>query len=79
MPSLVGHYRLELLGSGGTRVEYQIDVDLGGHVPSFIARYVGEQMPLNTVSGLRAQVARTGGQYDDWIREWLDTAPFEAE
>jgi hypothetical protein len=60
MPSLVGYYRLESLGSEGTRVEYRIDVDIGGRVPSFMARYVSEEMPLNTVRGLRAQVAKTG-------------------
>ena len=58
----------------GTRVEYQIDVDLGGRVPGFIARYVSEEMPLNTVRGLRAQVAKTRGQYDAFIRERLDAA-----
>ncbi|MBW2290099.1 MAG: SRPBCC family protein [Deltaproteobacteria bacterium] len=79
MASLVGYYRLESLGSEGTRVEYQIDVDLGGRVPRFITRYVSEQMPLNTVRGLRAQVAKTRGRYDESIREWLDTGRFGAE
>jgi hypothetical protein len=79
MPSLVGHYRLESLGSEGTRAEYQIDVDLGGRVPRFMARYVSEEMPLNTVRRLRAQVAKTRGQYDEFIRERLDAARFGAK
>jgi hypothetical protein len=72
MPSLVGHYRLESLGPEGTSVEYQIDVDLGGRVPRFAARYASEEMPLNTVRGLRAQVEKTRGQYDEFIRERRD-------
>ena len=79
MPSLVGHYRLESLGSEGTRVEYRIDADLGGRVPRFIARYVSEEMPLNTVRGLRAQVEETRGQYDESIRKLLATARFGSE
>jgi hypothetical protein len=72
MPSLVGHYRLESVGPEETRVEYQIDVDLGGRVPGFIARYAGEEMPFATVRGLRAQVAKTRGQYDDFVRGLRD-------
>jgi len=79
MPSLLGHYRLESLGSEGTRVEYQIDVDLGGRVPRFAARYASEEMPLNTVRGLRAQVEKTRGQYDEFISEGLDAGRFGAK
>jgi len=58
MPSVDGYYRLEALDAGRTRVEYELEMDMGGLVPSFVTRYVSDEMPLHTLQGLKQQVKK---------------------
>ena len=58
MPSVDGDYRLEALDAGRTRVEYELEMDMGGLVPSFVTHYVSDEMPLHTLKGLKQQVQR---------------------
>ena len=69
---LEGGFALQALDQHRTRVEYRMRVDLGGAVPGWIARFAAEDMPLATLTGLRRQVAKTGGVYDAFVRAWSE-------
>ena len=70
MPRLEGHYALEALGAQRTRVEYQVDIDAGGALPSWLARRTTRDDPLQTLRKLRDRVAETRGRYADFVRRW---------
>jgi len=67
---LEGRYALRALDPQRTRVEYLMRVDLGGAVPRWLAGFVAEDMPLDTLTGLRRQVAATEGTYDAFVNAW---------
>lgn len=56
MPRLVGFYKMWRLGPEQTKVVYQVEVDIGGSVPRFIAERVARDMPYETLSRLRTRV-----------------------
>jgi START domain len=56
MPRLVGYYKMWRLGPEQTKVVYQVEVDIGGSVPRFIAERVARDMPYETLARLRARV-----------------------
>jgi len=58
MPAVDGSYRLEALDAARTRVEYELEMDIGGLVPSFVTHYVSDDMPIHTLKGLKRQVQR---------------------
>jgi hypothetical protein len=58
MPHLAGHWKLRALGAGRTRVEYQVDADPGGRLPKWLVRQASRNLPLETLQGLRKEVAR---------------------
>lgn len=76
-PFVAGHYALESLGPERTQVTYQIGIDVGGYVPGFATRFVSEEMPIDTLVKLRAQVAKTRGEYRELVARWqaLDALP----
>jgi hypothetical protein len=41
-----------------TRVVYQVEVDIGGSVPTFVAKRVARDMPYETLSRLRERVKK---------------------
>ena len=55
---LHGHYRVQSIAPGRSRGEYEVDVDLGGSLPDWLASQVGRDNPIDTMLGLRAQLAR---------------------
>jgi hypothetical protein len=65
MSYLHGHYHLWAEDDAHTRVEYQVDSDPGGSLPTRLATRGTREMPLETLRGLRTQVVRTRGTYDD--------------
>lgn len=64
MTYLRGHYHLWAEDAGRTRVEYQVDSDPGGRLPTWLATRGTRDMPLESLKGLRAQVAKTRGTYE---------------
>ncbi len=63
MPHVSGSYKLRALPSGRTRVEYLVDADPGGSLPSWLASATSKDNPLLTLIGLREEVERrTGGR-----------------
>jgi hypothetical protein len=69
MPYLRGHYHLWSEGDTRTRVEYQVDGDPGGTLPTWLAARGTRDMPLETLRALRTQLVRTRGTYDERIAE----------
>ena len=56
MPRLAGSYVLTKLGPATTRVRYTIEADIGGSVPTWLAKRVAKEMPYETLYRLRARV-----------------------
>lgn len=56
MPRLVGSYFLTKLGPAKTRVRYTIEADVGGSIPTWLAKRVAKEMPYETLDRLRARV-----------------------
>lgn len=67
MTYLHGHYHLWAEGPGRTRVEYQVDSDPGGRLPTWLATRGTRDMPLETLRDLRQQVVRTRGQHAEQL------------
>jgi hypothetical protein len=74
MEKLQGYYKLSALGSSKTWVEFEVDADPGGMLPTWIAKLATRRLPLHTIRNLRKQVARTRGWYQDRIRRWRSGA-----
>lgn len=55
MPRLEGFYKLWQVAPGRTRVVYQVEVDIGGSVPKFVAERIARDMPYETLRRLRAR------------------------
>jgi hypothetical protein len=71
---LEGVYELRSEGPERTRVDYRMQIELGGYVPRWLASFATEDMPVATLEGLRRQVAATRGAYDDFVRAWPEAA-----
>lgn len=56
MPRLAGFYKLTQLTSTHTRVVYQVEADIGGSIPDWIAREVARDLPYYTLLSLRERV-----------------------
>lgn len=60
MPRLVGFYKMEQLAPNRTRVTYQVEADVGGSVPRWLADRVAKEMPFKTLSRLRERLGKRG-------------------
>ena len=56
MPKLEGFYRLWQMSPTRTKVVYQVEADVGGAVPKWIAARVAKEMPYETLAALRRRV-----------------------
>jgi hypothetical protein len=61
---------LRKLDDDTTLVDYQVQVDPGGSSPDWLVRAASKHTPLDTLLGLRKQLARTRGRYAETIRAW---------
>jgi hypothetical protein len=52
-----GFYRMWQLDRARTKVVYQVEADVGGSVPRWMAERVARDMPYETLSRLRQRVA----------------------
>jgi hypothetical protein len=59
MPRLVGSYKMQQLGPKQTKITYEVEADIGGSIPTFIAKQAAKDMPYLTLSRLRARVEGT--------------------
>ncbi len=53
-----------------TDVEFQMRVEPGGNHPEWAVRRASKSVPYDTLSGLRKQVQRTRGQYDETLQRY---------
>ena len=59
MPRIDGFYRLwQGSAPGVTNVLYQVEVDIGGNVPDFLARRYARNLPFHTLDRLRERVEK---------------------
>ncbi|HEX5661490.1 MAG TPA: START domain-containing protein [Polyangiales bacterium] len=47
-----------------THVDYRVRADPGGSNPEWAVKWASKNIPLDTLTGLRKQVAKTRGKYD---------------
>lgn len=62
MPRLEGFYRLWTGKGGTTNVLYQVEVDIAGNVPDFMARRHARKLPEKTLEALRERVEKKVGK-----------------
>jgi len=70
MPRVRGHYRLTRLSDTATRVEFQVQADIGGWVPDSLAAMTSKTIPRDTLKGLRRQVSKMRGHYTDFLKKY---------
>ncbi len=56
MPKLVGFYKMVQHASNRTTVTYQVEADIGGSIPDWIADQVAKDLPFYTLLALRERV-----------------------
>lgn len=56
MPRLEGAYTMTAEGPDLTRVSYQVEADIGGRIPDWLATLVARDLPVKTLSRLRERV-----------------------
>lgn len=61
--------RISIRNSGDNQVfvRYQLKLDSGGALPKWIVNQFTKNVPINTLTALKAQVEKTRGQYRDFI------------
>ncbi|MEL6177434.1 MAG: START domain-containing protein [Myxococcota bacterium] len=70
MPRLRGHYKLKILDENKTRVEYMVEANPGGSLPTWLVAKASEELPLQTLVNLRKQVKKTKGKYPSFVNKW---------
>ena len=57
MQHLRGEFRLRIQAPGETRVEYRLDIDPGGSIPTWLVKRTSRDIPFHTLRNLRKRVA----------------------
>jgi hypothetical protein len=70
LESVQGYFRLTALGPNRTRMEYHADVDPGGLVPTWLAKWTTKRVPLDAIRNMRTRVVATRGWYEERIKRW---------
>jgi|HubBroStandDraft_6_1064221.scaffolds.fasta_scaffold609748_2 hypothetical protein len=70
MPRLAGFYHLEVVDAAHTKVTYQVDADPGGLLPDWLVKLTSRKLPIETLVGLRRQVAKTRGHYEAFLKKY---------
>jgi hypothetical protein len=60
MPRLTGFYKMWRVSDKQTRVRYQVEADVGGSLPRWLAERVSKDLPFQTLSRLRARLEGKG-------------------
>jgi START domain len=74
MNKLRGHFKLTSLARNKTKVDYKVDADPEGMLPTWLAKIATKKLPLETIQKLRKQVKHTRGWYSKRIKRWLGEA-----
>jgi hypothetical protein len=70
MEDLRGHYLLTEVSENKTRIDFKVDADPGGMIPTWLAKMASRRLPLKSIQRLRKQVNRTKGWYAKRIKRW---------
>jgi hypothetical protein len=65
-----GFFRLTELGPNRTWVDYHVDGDPGGMLPTWLAKMAVKRVPLEAIKGMRKRAVFTRGVYDEHIKRW---------
>ena len=68
--ALQGFYRVHQLATNRTAILYEFMADPGGAIPAWVVNAAGKDVPLQTLQGLRKQVARAA--HPDTVAEIQD-------
>lgn len=70
MDNTRGFFRLTELGPRKTHVDYHVDGDPGGMLPTWLAKMAVKKVPLDAIKGIRKRAVVTRGKYDEHIKRW---------
>jgi len=70
MEKMRGHYLLTAVSANKTRIDFKVDADPGGLLPTWLAKLATRRLPLRSIQNLRKQVRRTMGWYAKRIKRW---------
>jgi hypothetical protein len=70
MEDLRGHYLLTAVSENRTRIDFKVDADPAGMIPTWLAKLATRRLPLHSIQRLRKQVKRTKGWYAKRIKRW---------
>ncbi len=62
MPYLSGFYKMWKIGENKTKVLYEVEADIGGSIPLWIAKKASKDLPYITLSALRTRVMQRAKQ-----------------
>ncbi len=68
MPILEGAYRVVRVDATHSRVSLRIRSHPGGVIPDWLATWFARRIPIDTLHGLRKQVARSRGRYKAFVQ-----------
>jgi hypothetical protein len=74
MENTRGFFRLTELGPNRTHVDYHVDGDPGGLLPTWLAKMAVKKVPLDAIKGMRKRAVITRGKYDEHIKRWKQLA-----
>lgn len=63
MKTVNGYYLVEAIDARRSLVQYELDADPAGTLPAWLVSYQSTRNPLQTLTGLRARLQVTRGQY----------------
>jgi len=70
LDKLQGYYALKILGPNKTQLDYQLDADPGGWIPTWVGKITAKHAVIDTIRALRKQVKKTRGWYAKRITRW---------
>jgi len=70
MENTRGFFRLTELGPNKTHVDYHVDGDPGGMLPTWLAKMAVKKVPFDAIKGMRKRAVVTRGKYDEPIKRW---------
>jgi hypothetical protein len=67
MPYLKGYWYLRYVSDHQTEVTYMVNTDPGGLLPNWLISRITSDVPYYTILGLRKQVKRSTGRYENFL------------
>ncbi len=68
VPTADGHVFLKNIAKDRVFIRYEVKMDPGGWLPEWVSNQFTKNVPINTLTALKAQVDKTRGQYKDFLQ-----------